>query len=128
MVEEVLEGVSGHFLPRHKLWLKDVRTLAMHRGGWEVHSQTDYILVTDIHLFQNVAVLGRKSQHVPLPGLGLPPWSRTCRAFTIPREAYMLPHQASGDPGQGRPYVCQAPTGHPQAISAGTSLSGLDLT
>ena len=56
MEESVLEDISRHFIPRHKLWLKDGRTWAMHRGGWEVRSWTDYILVTDSHLFQNVAV------------------------------------------------------------------------
>ena len=46
--------MSVHFLPQHKPRLKDGQTWAMHRGGWEVRSQTDYILSTDILLFQNV--------------------------------------------------------------------------
>ena len=33
MTEEVLEDMSGYFLPKHKPWLKDSRTWAMHRGG-----------------------------------------------------------------------------------------------
>ena len=33
MEESVLEDISRHFIPRHKLWLKDGRTWAMHRGG-----------------------------------------------------------------------------------------------
>ena len=45
----------GHFLSRHNYWLKDGRTWAMHWGRRYVRSQTDYILVTYISLFQNVA-------------------------------------------------------------------------
>ena len=56
LAKEGLEYMSNHFLPRHKTWLKDGRTWALHRGGWGVHSRTDYILGTDICLFQNVAV------------------------------------------------------------------------
>ena len=41
LAEEGLEDMSGHFLPRHKPWLKDGRTWAMHRGGREVLSQSD---------------------------------------------------------------------------------------
>ena len=41
MVEEGLEDISGHFFPRHKLWLKDGQTWAMQRGGREVRSRTD---------------------------------------------------------------------------------------
>ena len=39
-----LEDFSGHFLPRHKPWLKDGRTWSIHRRGQEVHSHTEYIL------------------------------------------------------------------------------------
>ena len=56
LADECLEEMSDHFLPRHKPWLKDGRTWAMHRGGREVLSQTDYIMGTDSCLFQNVAV------------------------------------------------------------------------
>ena len=56
MADEGLEDMSSHFLPRHKPWLKDGRTWAMHRSGREVHSWPDYILVTDSCLFQNVSV------------------------------------------------------------------------
>ena len=45
-----------HFLPRHKPWLKDGHTRGMQRGGRVVRPQTDYILGTESHLFQNVAV------------------------------------------------------------------------
>ena len=45
-----------HFLPWNKPWLKDGHIWAMHWGGQEVHSWTDYILGTESHLFQNVAV------------------------------------------------------------------------
>ena len=46
----------GHFLPKHKPWLKDGHTRAMYRGVWEVHSRTNYILGIDSHLLQNIAV------------------------------------------------------------------------
>ena len=72
--------------------------------------------------------LRRKVQNGPLPGLGVPPRSRACRAFALPREVYTLPHQASGNPRKGRPHVFRAPAGHPQATLAGTPPSGLDIT
>ena len=56
-----LEYLSWHFLPRHKLWMKDGRTWCMRRGGREVRSQTNYILGTYRHLLQNVAV--RDARH-----------------------------------------------------------------
>ena len=61
MSEEVLEDMIGHFLQRNKLWLKDGRIWAMHRGGREVRSRTDYILGIDSRLFQNVVV--RDARH-----------------------------------------------------------------
>ena len=69
-----------------------------------------------------------KEQHRPLPGIRVPLRSRTWRGFTLPREEYTLPHQNSGDPGQGRPHVCWALVGHPQATLEGTPTSGLDIT
>ena len=51
-----LEDMSRHFLPQHKLWLKDSRTWYMRRGGQEVRSRTYYILVTERFLLQNVTV------------------------------------------------------------------------
>ena len=48
--------MSGHFLPQHKLCLKDCHTRPLHWGGREVRSQTDYILGIDTCLLQNVAV------------------------------------------------------------------------
>ena len=56
LAEEVLEYIISHLLPRHKPWLKDGRTWAMKRGDREVRSRTDWILGTDSHMFQNVAV------------------------------------------------------------------------
>ena len=56
MEEELLEDISAHFLPQHKLWLKDDHTWAMHWGSREVCSQTEHILSTDSCLFQNVAI------------------------------------------------------------------------
>ena len=41
---------------------------------------------------------GCKAQHGPLPDIGVPPQSRACRTVVLPREAYMIPHQASDDP------------------------------
>ena len=60
-MEEGLEDMSIHFLPQHKLWLNYGRTWDMCRGGREVRSWTDYILVTDSCLFQNIAV--QDAQH-----------------------------------------------------------------
>ena len=56
LAEEILEVMSGHFLPQHKPWLKDGHTWAMHRGGRDVRSRTNCILGTDSSLFQNIAV------------------------------------------------------------------------
>ena len=56
LAEEGLEDMSGHFLQRHKPWLKDGIKWSMHWGGWKVRSQTDYILGTYSRMFQNVAV------------------------------------------------------------------------
>ena len=53
--------MSGHFLPRHKPWLKDDRTWSMLQGGQELRSQTNYILGTDSCLFQNAEF--RDAQH-----------------------------------------------------------------
>ena len=55
-----LENMSENFLPRKKLWLKESRTWCIHRGGWEVRSQTNYIMGTDCRLLQNVAVWGTR--------------------------------------------------------------------
>ena len=68
---------------------------------------------------------GIKSQHGPLPGLGVPLWSRACRAFTLPRELYTLCHKASGDPVQDKLHFFRALVGHPQAISEGMTPSDL---
>ena len=55
-MEKGPEDTSVHFLPRHKPLLKDDRIWSMNWCVQEVRSQTDYILGTDSHLFQNVAV------------------------------------------------------------------------
>ena len=54
--EEGLEDMSGHFLPRHNPWLKYGRTWAMYWVIREVRSRTYYIMSTNSHMFQNVAV------------------------------------------------------------------------
>ena len=92
LAEEGIEDMISHFLPRNKLWLKDGFTWSMHRGGREVYSWTNYILVTDSRLFQNVAVrdarqntyyylvlgcLHRAAPSAPLPYLG------NCTPFPI---------------------------------------------
>ena len=59
--EEVREDMIGNFLPRHKPWLKDGCTWAMHQGDRKVRSWTNYILGTDSCLFQNIAV--RETRH-----------------------------------------------------------------
>ena len=61
LAEEGLEDMISHFLPRHKLWLKDGHPWVIHWGGWEVRSQTNYILGIDSFLSQNVAV--RDARH-----------------------------------------------------------------
>ena len=53
--------MSRNFLPWHNLWLKDRRTWAMHQGGREVCSRTNYILGTESCLFHNIAV--RDARH-----------------------------------------------------------------
>ena len=44
-----------HFLPWCKPWFQESSTWSMRKYGREVRSQTDYILVTDCRLFQDVA-------------------------------------------------------------------------
>ena len=56
LVKEGLEDMSGHFLTWHKLWLKNGRTWATHRGGREVCPQTEYILGTHSCLFHHLVV------------------------------------------------------------------------
>ena len=51
-----MEVMSTHFLPQRKPWLRDGQTWSMVCRGREVLSRTDYILVTDCHLIQNVSV------------------------------------------------------------------------
>ena len=53
---EGLEDMVHHFMPRGRRWCRDRRTWDMRRQGQVVRSRTDYILGTDRHLFQNVAV------------------------------------------------------------------------
>ena len=48
---------------------------------------------------------GHATQHIQLLGIGVPQRSRACRTFALPREACMLPYQAPGAHGQGRPHV-----------------------
>ena len=69
--------------------------------------------------------MGRTAKYGPLISRGLPPQSRSFCALALPQEAHMLPHQASGDPGQYIPHVCRSPGGHSQATSAGMPLSGM---
>ena len=69
----------------------------------------------------------RATQHRPLLGIGVPPWSRACHSCVLPREAYTLPYMASGAPGKDRPHVFQALGSHPQAPLAGVPPSDMDL-
>ena len=59
--EEGLEDIRVHFLPRNNPWLQEVHTWSIHRSGRQVRSWTNYILGTEIHMFQNVAV--RDARH-----------------------------------------------------------------
>ena len=61
IAEAGLEDMSGNFLSQKKSWLKYGRAWCMHRRGRELRSQTNYILVTDCRLLQNVAV--RDARH-----------------------------------------------------------------
>ena len=54
VAEDGIEDMRRHLFPIHKPRLKDGRTCAMHWGGQEVHSWTDYILGTYSRILQNV--------------------------------------------------------------------------
>ena len=49
-----LEYMSAPFLPMRKSWSRDGRIWNMFCGLQEVPSRNDYLLETDLHLFQNV--------------------------------------------------------------------------
>ena len=51
-----LEDLAGHFFPRGQVWCRDRRTWAAVRQGMVVRSLTDYILISDRRIFQNVAI------------------------------------------------------------------------
>ena len=51
-----LEEMSYHFLPRCKYWSRDGQTLIMRRVNIVVRSRTDYLLGTDLRLYQNVSL------------------------------------------------------------------------
>ena len=61
MAMECLEYMVAHFLPRHRHWMKDVRTWSMLLRDQEVRSWTVYILGTYFCLFQNISV--QKPRH-----------------------------------------------------------------
>ena len=65
-----LKDMVLHFLPRCKPWLQDMCMWHMRRDGQEVRSHMDYILVTDIRLFQDVTVwyLQHNLDHYMVPG------------------------------------------------------------
>ena len=88
--------MSRNFLPWHNLWLKDRRTWAMHQGGREVCSRTNYILGTESCLFHNIAV--RDARHNTDHYLVMVFLYRAV-PVTLPREAYTIPHQSSDKSG-----------------------------
>ena len=51
-----LDNMGLNFLPWRKPWLQDRCKWTMRQDGKEVRSQMDYILRTDLRLFQEVAV------------------------------------------------------------------------
>ena len=53
---EGLEDIVGNLLPQWRVWCKDRRAWEMVRQGRVVRSWTDYILVSNRRIFQNVAV------------------------------------------------------------------------
>ena len=56
METEGLEDMLVHLLPHWLLWCRDGRTWSMIREWREVRSWTDYILGTDLRIFENVSV------------------------------------------------------------------------
>ena len=56
-----LEARIGHFFPQRQTWCKSRRTWSMVMQWRVVRSQTDYILVSERRIFQNVAV--REPRH-----------------------------------------------------------------
>ena len=52
----VLEDLSGYFLPRRRAWINDRRTWAVVRQGGVVRSRMEYILGSNLRIFQNVDV------------------------------------------------------------------------
>ena len=62
----VMEDLAEHFLLRQRTWCKDWGKLAMVIQGSVVRSQTNYILVSNCQIFQNVAArdLRHNSDHL----------------------------------------------------------------
>ena len=56
VIKERLEDIQGHFLPQRQVWCKERSTWAMVKQGRAVRSRTDYILVSDLRIFQNMSV------------------------------------------------------------------------
>ena len=56
LTEAGVEDMTAHFLPRKRLWGRELRTWSMVREGRVIRYQTDYLLRTDRSLFRNVAV------------------------------------------------------------------------
>ena len=71
---------------------------------------------------------GYMEQHRPLLGSGLPPWSHSCQALTLPWEVEALSTEAAKDPERIQLPVCRAPRGHPNANLAGMAPPSVDLT
>ena len=73
-----LEEIYTHFLLRRKSWEQGGHTWCMCCCGTEVRFWTDYILGTDLRLFQNVSVwdLWHNSDHYMVLGClhGAPQW------------------------------------------------------
>ena len=117
LAEEGLEDTSGHFLPRHNTWLKDGHTWAMHLGGQEVRSRTNYILGTDSCLFQNITVrdASHNTDHYLVLGCirGAAPAAHFL--YLGKRTSFPISPLATLDPGQVIPHVCQDQESHTQA-------------
>ena len=56
LTEAGVEDMTAHFLPRKRLWGRELRTWCMVREEKVIRSRTDYLLGTDHSLFRNVAV------------------------------------------------------------------------
>ena len=73
-----LEDISAHYLPRRRAWNLYQRQCEVVKQGRLMRSLTDYILCSDRHIFQNVAIQDPRHNSGPLHGHGV-------SGFLLPR-------------------------------------------